>query len=258
MKNKYIIGGLIIILFVLFLLNKKEHAGSTPPTTPNLSNEAIQNIAKVYADTNNTATFNNLNVTGTFNLIPSGSIIAFNSATAPKGWAVCDGQKYKLDNTGVAVVDPNGVQTPDLRGRFIRSSYALTDSNSFGENIPVKISRQGDLPVNVYSRDDTTNKVGKMTEHKFGDYGGTDWRVQSGNEMAKHEHIYRVATSGGDDKQKYFDGANADDWQNGKPVFDRGEGVGYGPFNLKTSTGGDSWGMGIQPPYYVLTYIMKI
>lgn len=66
MKTKHIIIGLVVILIVLFLVQQKEHAGSTPPTTiPNLSNEAIQNISKVYADTSNTATFNNINTTGT-------------------------------------------------------------------------------------------------------------------------------------------------------------------------------------------------
>jgi hypothetical protein len=56
MKTKHIIIGLIIVLLVLFFVQKKEHAGSTPP----LSNEAIQNIAKVYADTTGTASFNNI------------------------------------------------------------------------------------------------------------------------------------------------------------------------------------------------------
>jgi hypothetical protein len=64
MKSQHIIIGLIIILVVLFLVQQKEHASSTPANTPNLSNEAIQNISKVYADTSNTATFNNLTATG--------------------------------------------------------------------------------------------------------------------------------------------------------------------------------------------------
>jgi hypothetical protein len=64
MKTKYIIIGLVIILLVLFITQKKEHSGSVTPSAPQLSNEAIQNIARIYADTNNTATFNNLNTTG--------------------------------------------------------------------------------------------------------------------------------------------------------------------------------------------------
>ncbi len=250
MKNKYIIGGLIIFIVLFFIIQQnKEHAGSTPPPTPPLSNEAIQNNSKIYADTNNTATFNNLTVTGNFNLIPSGSIIAFNSATAPKGWAVCDGQKYKLDNTGVAVVDANGIQTPDLRGRFIRSSYALTgNSNEWGDNVPVKISREGDIPHNVYNRDDTTNKVGKMMQHKFGDFGGTDWRIQSVSELAPHSHN---VTSRGSTHDK--------DARNSEPWFEQGNpDKGLSTWSNSTSVTGSNAGMGIIPPYYVLTYIMKI
>ena len=75
MKTQHIIIGLIVILIVLFLLQKKEHAGSIPPSPPQLSNEAIQNIAKVYADTNNTATFNNLNVIGNIRGNVTGNVV---------------------------------------------------------------------------------------------------------------------------------------------------------------------------------------
>ncbi len=66
MKTKHMIFGLAILLVILFFIQKKEHVSSTPPATTalNLSNEAIQNISKIYADTDNTATFNNLKATG--------------------------------------------------------------------------------------------------------------------------------------------------------------------------------------------------
>jgi hypothetical protein len=88
MKTKHIIFGLIIFVLLFFLIQNKEHAGSgsTPPvSTPQLSNEAVQNIAKIYADTNNEAVFNNVKITGKLNIIPTGTIVAFNSATAPAG-----------------------------------------------------------------------------------------------------------------------------------------------------------------------------
>ncbi len=62
MKTKHIIIALIIILVVLFFFQKKEHVEST--SSSNLSSEAIQNIAKVYADINGTTIFNNIKVTG--------------------------------------------------------------------------------------------------------------------------------------------------------------------------------------------------
>jgi microcystin-dependent protein len=73
---------------------------------------------------------NNIGIKGWYDIMPSGSIIMFNSITAPVGWNVCDGS--------------NG--TPDLRGKFIVSTgqnstpasgdlnptYALNDTG--GEN----------------------------------------------------------------------------------------------------------------------------
>lgn len=64
-RNYIIIGLLVIVMCVLYLMrNISEHAGSISGTTSN-SNEAVQNIAKVYSDTKNTVDFNNINVTNT-------------------------------------------------------------------------------------------------------------------------------------------------------------------------------------------------
>ncbi len=59
MEQKYVIIAIIIIVVVLFLHNKSEHMNPTQ-----LSNEAIQNISSVYANTTGTATFNNLKANG--------------------------------------------------------------------------------------------------------------------------------------------------------------------------------------------------
>jgi hypothetical protein len=100
MKTKHIIIGLIIVLVVLFFVQKKEHAGSTQA----LSNEAVQNIAKVYADTTGTATFNNTKATGTsdFNIIRGYGEATFNGNTtfkssvkdAPTHFPYSDGKNY--------------------------------------------------------------------------------------------------------------------------------------------------------------------
>jgi microcystin-dependent protein len=99
MKIKYIILGLVILLIILFLVQKKEHITQSS-STKNLSTEAIQNIANIYADTKNTATFNNINITAWKGMITmwSGDVTKI-----PKGWALCDGKNDR----------------PDLRGRFI-------------------------------------------------------------------------------------------------------------------------------------------
>jgi hypothetical protein len=88
MKTKHIIIGLIIVLVVLFFVQKKEHAGSTPP---NLSNEAIQNIAKIYADTNNTAVFNNIKTTGEATIPTIKGATTVDGAITLKGATTADG-----------------------------------------------------------------------------------------------------------------------------------------------------------------------
>jgi microcystin-dependent protein len=132
MKNKYIIIGLIILVGLLFLMQNKEHAGSTSLA---LSNEAVQSIATVYANTNGTATFNNiransdLNITGNLNVgrsvdfLPRASIIMFawGDDAIPDGWAKCDGRTYIVENKkakSVPAGTPGAINTPDLRGRF--------------------------------------------------------------------------------------------------------------------------------------------
>ena len=159
MKTKHIIIGLAILLVILFIVQKKEHAGSTPPTTPNLSNEAVQNIAKIYADTNNEAVFNNVKITGKLNILPAGTIVAFNSATAPAGWALCDGT--------------NG--TPDLRGRFIMGVGKVTGANLNNTNTV--------FGAKSYEKEYTFN----ITET-----GGENRHTLSVDEIPSHNHSYTV------------------------------------------------------------------
>jgi hypothetical protein len=106
-------------------MQKKEHTSGSVPVTPTLSNEAIQNIAKVYADTNNTATFNNIRTTGEATI--NGSVTFnqntnFKGGANPNNWQThlphTNGENYirgptNIDgyvkmNKGFEVLSPNG------------------------------------------------------------------------------------------------------------------------------------------------------
>jgi microcystin-dependent protein len=60
------------------------------------------------------------------NIIPAGFIMAHYLGYTPKGWAPCDGKRYKLNNEGDAYVtsEEGSITTPDLRSRFIIGSSA--------------------------------------------------------------------------------------------------------------------------------------
>jgi microcystin-dependent protein len=244
LAHKIIIGFLVIITIILInIINTQENAGSVSGSQV-LSTEAIANIAKVYADTTGIATFNNVNITG--NLNPAnfrGIIVAYNSQTAPAGWALCDGSTY-TDTSG------NQITTPDLRGRFIRMAYTMTGANGGdinGDNVPIKVYDTNAVELNKWMRG-SAGTFGKMQQHKFGDYGGTDWRQLSIEEMPQHNHSYSAMRN--DIGSEHHNGRL----------------IGYSPANwwpLKangspTDNAGSSFGHGIMPPYYVLTYIMKL
>lgn len=118
-KNiKTLLVAIIIILLSVLIYNKYNKQENFTSTE---SNEAVQNIVSVYADTSGTVSFNNMQVTG--NIQASGNvnfaqfkgiIVAWSGTVAgiPSGWGLCDGTIY-------TALDGNKLQSPDLRGRFI-------------------------------------------------------------------------------------------------------------------------------------------
>ena len=229
MKTKHIIIGLLILLVVLFLMQKKEHAGST--ASVKLSNEAIQNIATIYADTNNTATFNNikansdLNITGNLNVgrsvnfLPLASIIMFAwpDEAIPDGWAKCDGRTYIVENKkakSVPVGTPGGIGTPDLRGRF-----------------PIGIGAGPGL-----------------TERLVWQKGGFETHTLSVAEMPAHNHTTNISRNG----KGHCNEA-------GPNVFECGGGGGdFGYNGLTLSNTGGSAPHPIMPPFTTVNFIMRI
>lgn len=197
---------LIIILLVCVIntfLTKNDLDKVENFTASNLDSEALQNIASIYNNQNLTVTnmnvtgrntVSNLTVSGTFNLLPPGSIIMFNGAAAPSGWALCDGQNGR----------------PDLRGRFVLGAGAGPG----------------------------------LTSRGLGAKGGEENHVLTVAEMPSHTHTYTDA---------YYKSTKV----NGSDFNDQGA-SGYN-YATRTSnpTGGDQ-GHNTMPPFYVLTYIIKL
>ena len=94
--SKFIITLLLILIIYNYYFNFEYFSSNF---------EVDENIKSVFNENN--LIIGDLVVTQSFNMVPKGSIVAWNSSTdKPKGWAICDGKN----------------DTPDLRGRFIVGS----------------------------------------------------------------------------------------------------------------------------------------
>lgn len=184
----HIIAFILIIVLVILLYKQDKHEENFDPTTttptavtPVSSTEAIQNLSSMYnqsmlTSTNlnvtTTATIGNLNVTGNFNLIPRGVIVAF-YGDVPAGWLLCDGT--------------NG--TPDLRGRFVLGA-SPTDQLDTGGGERTHTLTQDEMPVHSHSmclpRGNQNWDGGSNSETFWG--GGCDNRRQTDNAGGGQSH----------------------------------------------------------------------
>ena len=143
-----------------------------------------------------------LTVTGKFNYLPRGTIVAFNSSTAPAGWAICDGNN----------------NTPDLRGRFILGSGKGYD----------------------------------LTERKLGVTGGAETVVLTESQMPKHNHSGDIQLNSYYSEMLIYGRDNMT-----LPTKDKARSLEkWGSYT--TDSKGESKAHENMPPFYVLTYIMKL
>ena len=200
-----------------------------------------------------------LTVEGKFNYLPTGSIIAFNGITAPKGWVVCDGTQG----------------TPDLRGRFIRmwNDVGFKQTNTWhGGTTKYTVNCKRTSNTNTLSGDKRDSSDAYIFKHSFGDRAGTDLTALSTREMPTHnhgeagEHKHEIKTQQDDwntsSKDKKYDAGTK------RPSF----GIDNGLDQLWKKTAGiiqnsgkhthanvgEGSRHGISNPYHVLTYIMKL
>jgi hypothetical protein len=197
--------------------------------------------------TGNLGTTGNLEVTGAFNLLPKGTIVAFNSTSAPYGWTLCDGS--------------NG--SPDLRGKFIRMWNDNTGNfDGNGAKVydtAIEGTYNAAWPGN--NREDTR---GYILKHKFGSYAGSDLHHQNAGEIASHTHTGTTSNSGnhshgmGGDIDSSMAGSSYKQMSKRDRSGQNTDGAGDHSHTFTTAASGLGWGISKLPPYYVLTWIMKL
>ena len=183
--------------------------------------------------------------------VPRGTIIAWKgSGKPPVGWALCDGNLANyIDEQG----NPQGIQTPDLRARFIMGaidmdglggSLNVEDAKSSQRCPMIKNEETGEYvcdlnPLLMASSTDT----GKLPANQIGVGSATHTLTQ--DEMPAHKHDTRIGRHG-----RSFMGADAPD----QPLKTRASHFEVYPSD---SQGGDKPHNNL-PPYYVLSYIIKL
>jgi len=239
---------LIIILFYKnFIIDNTENFASTsaPLNPPTLIDDwnAINQLAQVSRQlmAGGVTVPSGLNIMGKLKennkvLIPAGIILAWNGQTAPEGWALCDGT--------------NG--TPDLRGRFIRMF------NSTEATVALAVTTKPELKGTSRT---ITNTL--IMQHGFNDKGGSDSSMLTTDELPSHTHgvtdpghIHGYTISTGVDDHNFSNGglpSATDSWN-----YNGGANTNNSKTGISIQNTGSGSAHNNQPPYYVLSYIMKL
>lgn len=187
-------------------------------------------------------------------LVPTGIIAMWSGTVVPIGWGLCDGGTYL------------GLQTPDLRGRFIVGVDNYAGTISFGGQ-HLMYGQSGTTPA-VAPNTGTVINYGTI-----GNTGGENGHTLSTSELPKHNHALQNGTDGSSASisnttvQDDISGFSA----SGGLLNGNSSKIDNAIVNPKThnhtisgNTGdGTSGGLNNQthenrPPYYVLAYIIKL
>jgi microcystin-dependent protein len=183
--------------------------------------EAIRNLAdlsKKIQDKSGLTLPGNLTVQGSFNYLPRGTIVAYNETSAPSGWTLCNGS--------------NG--SPDLRGRFIFGNGGSRGMNTTGGAETVALATH-QMPAHSHVIDANGN-------HNHGI--NSDWIVWPPGTYPNS-----------------FGGGNRTSGDRSAQGFARlnqfsTHHAGQHSHHIHNTGGGQAHEN--MPPFYVLTYIMKL
>ena len=107
--------------------------------------------------------------------------------------------------------------------------------------------------------------INYILKHKFGSYAGSDLHHQHVNEMANHNHGGKTSQDGNHShvyvrSGTHWGGGNewSMGWDDNGQNAARRDTTTNGEHSHTISASGVGWGFSKQPPYYVLTWIMKL
>ncbi len=205
---------IILVIIVLYLIYKTKNLENLSADLPNIETfetavetginnkynidiDAMRNLSQIahrifkinesFTIPANTTYFNNVVINGSISgvnkdrllidILPKYMVIQWPySDNIPLGWVLCDGNRYKLDASGKAILDIEGVLTPDLRGRFILGSgIGGVDENNINLTERIFNNKGG------YEKHELTLEQIPAHGHNlhiFGDYAG--WPAISG------------------------------------------------------------------------------
>lgn len=200
--------------------------------TTTLSSTNIKLVGDLEVDGNITFNKNNSNMIEIYPqyMIISWAIPDLTNTALPKGWAPCDGSKYNLGPDGTAVkTDGDGIQTPDLRGRIIL----------------------GHVPVN--SKIDSDSYDGGDISKLGGSYSFT----LTNDYLDQHQH-YCFTQLPNNINMDLSNNYSPSYTKNSDDLYSYTLWGGPDPTINKSSVVGNNIPIIIQPPSYVLIFIMKI
>lgn len=132
------------------------------------------------------------------NGVPTGSIMPYMGATAPRGWVLCNGAA--LPSTATALIALVGNNAPDLRGMFMRGAGTNTDSQYAGpalKNIQTELIKSHALTVADAGHEHTITDPGHVhvAPVRGGSGGGNNFGNGEGG-SASNNYPTATATTG--------------------------------------------------------------